>query len=113
MDSRSFTAGNYLGGESLTDKEKDGLALEVSDVTSEEMRSGSDKLCLHFKEDRKPLLLNKTNSKRMASMYGHETDDWIGEVVNLWFDPEVEYMGDIVGGIRVRISTPAATEKKR
>lgn len=105
MDSSSFTAGNFMGGDQLTDKEKDGLELTISDVTAEEMRSGTDKLCLSFKEPaRKPLLVNKTNARRLQSMYGHETDSWVGQKITLWFDPEVEYMGDIVGGIRIRVT---------
>lgn len=104
MDSSTFTAGNFLGGDQLTEAEKESLTLTVEAVTAEEMRSGADKLCLHFSEDYKPLLLNKTNSKRMQTIAGSkETDDWVGEKITIWFDPEVEYMGDIVGGIRIRV----------
>lgn len=105
MDSRSFTAGNFLGGDQLTEAERDGIDLVVTDVTVEEMRSGDDKLCLAFdaKHGKKPLLLNKTNSKRMQKMFGHDTDNWIGQEITIWFDPEVEFMGDIVGGLRIRV----------
>jgi len=104
MDSSTFTAGNYLGGDDLTDKEKDGVELVIDGCTAEEMRQGKDKLCLTFTDlARKPMLLNKTNSKRLQKMFGKETDGWIGETIAIWFDPEVEYMGEIVGGLRVRV----------
>ena len=104
MDSSTYTAGNFLGGDDLTDKEKDGLDVTITDVTAEEMRQGADKLCLRFTDPaRKPMLLNKTNSKRLQKMFGKETDDWLDKPITIWFDPEVEYMGDIVGGLRVRV----------
>jgi len=105
MDSSTFTAGNYLGGDDLTDKEKDGIDLVIESVTAEEMRQGNDKLCLTFTDlARKPMLLNKTNSKRLQKMFGKETDDWLNQTISVWFDPEVEYMGEIVGGLRVRVT---------
>ncbi len=104
MDSRIYTAGNFLGGDQLTDKQKEGMALTIAEVTAEEMRSGQDKLCLRFREDVKPLLINKTNAKRLQTMHGHDTDAWVGKEITIWFDPEVEFMGDIVGGIRIRVT---------
>ncbi len=84
MDSSTFTAGNFLGGDDLTDKEKDGVDLVIDDVTAEEMRQGSDKLCIRFTDlARKPMLLNKTNSKRLQKMFGKETDDWLKQTITV------------------------------
>lgn len=105
MDTSVYTQGNFLGGDQLTESEKEGLELTIEAVTLEEMRDGAEKVCVHWKESgRKPLLCNKTNSKRFQKLFGVESDDWVGRKVTLWFDPDVEFMGDIVGGIRVRMS---------
>jgi hypothetical protein len=63
-----------------------------------------DKIVIHFKEDDKALLANKTNLQLMAVFYGStDTDDWIGHKVVLYNDPTVMYAGKVVGGIRVRL----------
>lgn len=55
-----------------------------------------------FEELDKPLVLNKTNLKRCAkACNSEETDDWIGMKIKLFFDEEVEFGGEQVGGIRV------------
>ncbi len=58
---------------------------------------------IHFKEFEKGMVLNKTNLKRIAFVTGSdETDDWGGKQVVLYTDPDVEFGGDIVGGLRIR-----------
>ena len=94
-----------MGGDQLTTKEKEGLTLTIADVTEEEMRNGQLKLAIAWKESgRKSFLLNKTNTKRLVKLHGTDTDDWLGKQITIWFDPEVEFMGDVVGGIRVRMA---------
>lgn len=61
------------------------------------------KWAMSFRELDKPLLLNKTNINRTVKATG--TDDvagWTGKKIVLYFDPDVEFGGDIVGGIRIR-----------
>lgn len=56
-----------------------------------------------FKEYDKPMVFNATNLKRAAKALGSdETDDWIGKKLVLYTDEDVEYAGEIVGGLRVR-----------
>ena len=60
------------------------------------------KWAMSFEELDKPLLLNKTNIKRCAKACGSEdTDDWVGKKIKIYFDEDVEYGGEQVGGIRV------------
>ena len=55
-----------------------------------------------FREFEKPLILNKTNIKRFARIFGTgDTSVWRGPVT-LYVEPGVEYAGRVVGGIRVR-----------
>ena len=108
MDSRIYTASEkYLGGAHLNGD----TTLTIEEVTVEKMENdGKLKLCLHFSEaDVLPLLLNKTNTRTLQELHGDETDEWLGAVITLWFDPSVEFIGRRVGGLRIKY---LETEKK-
>lgn len=61
------------------------------------------KWAMSFRELDKPLLLNKTNINRTVKAVGtDDVEDWVGRKIVLYFDPDVEFGGDIVGGIRIR-----------
>lgn len=71
------------------------------------------KYIVFFEEFSKGMVLNSTNIKRMGKALGNDTDDWIGGKVVLYVDPDVEYGGNVVGGLRVRAKKgPAAAAKK-
>jgi len=58
---------------------------------------------IHFKELDKPLILNSTNGQIIAKITGsEESDDWDGQKIVLYHDPNVSFGGKLVGGIRVR-----------
>lgn len=58
---------------------------------------------LYFKELEKPLILNITNGQIIADIVGsEESDDWIGQKIVLYFEPNVSFGGKRTGGIRVR-----------
>ena len=67
-----------------------------------------DKDMLHFTDPSiKPLGLNVTNKRIIIAAYGDESDNWCGQPVEIYVDPNVpNSSGQIVGGIRLRI--PAA-----
>jgi len=57
----------------------------------------------YFDGEDRGLVLNKTNLGRAARAMGSEdTDDWIGRQIVAYNDPDVEYGGKLVGGIRLR-----------
>ena len=61
------------------------------------------KWIVYFDGVPKGLILNKTNLNRAARAFGSEdTDDWIGKQIVVYYDPDVEFGGKIVGGIRLR-----------
>ena len=61
------------------------------------------KWCLSFAESDKPLVLNSTNIQLCERIFGSDdTDEWVGQKIVLYTDPNVSYAGKIVGGIRVR-----------
>jgi hypothetical protein len=53
----------------------------------------------------KKVVLNKTNSTMLASVYGDNTDHWTGKPVELWAE-NVMFQGKLVPGIKV---APGAT----
>ena len=70
------------------------------------------KYVLYFAEQEKGMVLNATNIKRLGKVCGDDTDDWIGQIVVLYVDENVEYGGNIVGGLRIRGSTRKAMASK-
>ena len=61
------------------------------------------KWLIRFNEFEKPMVLNSTNIKRLAkACQSEDTDDWIGKQVVLYVDPDVEFAGNVVGGLRIR-----------
>ena len=61
------------------------------------------KWMIRFAEFSKPMILNSTNIKRLArACKSEDTDDWIGKKVMLYVDPDVEFAGNVVGGLRIK-----------
>ena len=71
------------------------------------------KWCLYFLELDKPMVLNSTNIKRLARACGDDTDEWTGKQVMLYVDPDVEFAGNVVGGLRVRGLPKAQPETRQ
>lgn len=77
---------------------------------------GSDhKPVLYFMGKQKGIVLNKTNSMNIASVYGPETEAWTGKPLIL-FAAWVDYQGKSVQAIRVRPGNggqpPAAPQQR-
>ena len=71
------------------------------------------KYVIQFKEFTKPMVLNSTNIKRLGKALGDDTDDWPGGQVVLYVDPDIEFGGNVVGGLRIRAkksAKPVATK---
>lgn len=58
-----------------------------------------------FEELPKPLVLNKTNAKRIVNLYGSETKNWCGKRITL-YATTCEFGGEEVECIRVRKEAP-------
>lgn len=69
------------------------------------------KWMVKFQEFKKPMIINSTNIKRLARACNSEdSDDWTGKQVVLYVDHDVEFAGNVVGGLRIRGTAKAATE---
>ncbi len=99
----------------LTAKDLDG---EDKVVTirriEEESIAQEDKWVLYFdlRQTTKGLVLNQTNAKSIAKLYGEDTDDWINKSITL-YPTEVQFKGDMVEAIRVRNKAPKPPAVKR
>lgn len=73
-------------------------------------RNGGDesKPVLYFSDAKKGLVLNKTNSDRIAHSYTWETDSWKGRKIDL-YTATVDAFGEEVEAVRVKIPAPAGT----
>lgn len=75
----------------------------IAEVTVEKM--GDDrKLVMYFQGKEKGLVTNKTNANRVATLYGEDTDQWIGKEILLGTD-FVDFQGRTVEAIRVKPPT--------
>lgn len=72
------------------------------------------KWMIKFNEFKKPMVLNSTNIKRLARACGSEdSDDWAGKQVVLYVDPDVEFAGNVVGGLRIKAVRQEPAEPRR
>ena len=61
------------------------------------------KWLVRFEECKKPMVLNSTNIKLLARFCGSDdSDEWTGRKVVLYVDPDIEFGGNVVGGLRIR-----------
>lgn len=60
---------------------------------------------LYFQGKKKGMVLNKTNAANIATMYGPETDGWIGKAITL-FSTFVDFQGRSVEAIRIKPQVP-------
>ena len=96
---------NYLKAAELQGRT---ARLKVRAVVMEKI--GSDiKPVLYFQGKEKGMVMNKTNGMTIASIYGPETDNWVGADVEV-FSAFVDFQGKQVEGLRIRIPArqPAA-----
>ena len=83
-----------------------GQNLTIARFTRETVGTGSDadeRAVLHWQEEFKPMVLNKTNKNRIKHYLDAKTsEEVIGKTVNVYNDPDIEFGGEIVGGLRIR-----------
>ncbi len=97
---------NYVKASDLNGKPS---LLTIRACVREELGQGNDKEkkpVLYFKEAQKGLVLNKTNANVIVDAYGKMTEDWEGKTVEV-YPARVEFKGNLVDGIRVRIQQEA------
>lgn len=77
------------------------VRVRISSISSETM-DGKIKPLLFFERAAKGLVLNRTNSATLAYALGDNTDNWIGQDINL-FSQMVSFQGQMQPAIRVSV----------
>lgn len=98
MSNSKFLKGTDIGAGKET-------KVTISDIEQgEQDRDGKKipQLMLHFKDKEKKLGLNVGNLETMISMYGSETDGWMGKEIILFTVPVSTPQGQPTLGIRIR-----------
>lgn len=97
---------NYLKSSDFSEEEDTIYTIkELKSQTLGQGKDAEDKYVMYFDEVTKGMVLNKTNAKVIATLYGDDTDDWEGKKIALYLT-EVEFNGETMLGIRVRKRTP-------
>jgi hypothetical protein len=101
MDLNSLNNSKYLGKQ---DVPLPGLRLTIGSFGVEQFDEGP-KLVIYWQQAGiKPMLCNKANRNRLIDAFGtSNTDAMIGLAVIVYNDPNVEFGGKRVGGLRFRI----------
>jgi hypothetical protein len=98
----------YLKASDLQDRN---VAVAMSHVALEDVGDSERKPVLYFQDKNKGLVLNKTNSRLIAGIYGDDTENWDGKSLVL-FPAMVDFRGDQVEAIRVRAPRQKDTPKQ-
>lgn len=70
---------------------------------------GDLKPILYFQGKEKGLVLNKTNSNAIMAVYGDDTDQWLGQSIEL-YEAQVDFQGRTVAAIRVFVPRQVAAQ---
>jgi hypothetical protein len=91
--------GRYIKADDIP--EEGSLILTIADFSVEEIGPNKDEKCLlEFNETEKRLVLNVTNGKALASLYGKDANGWIGKRVRL-VQAVVDFAGKSTMGVRI------------
>lgn len=105
---KKFYNPNYLGSWAFQPGEEKTLTIKVANREMVE-NGGSKEECLvvHFEENEKPLILNKTNSDMIEKVWGTPfVEDWAGKRITLKVK-KVSAFGEMVDGVRVSKTRPS------
>lgn len=97
---------NYIAA---TDLDGNNVTVTMKNVDFEKVGE-EQKPVLYFKGKTKGLILNKTNAKNIATVYGDDMDDWTGQDIVL-FPAMVDFQGKTVEAIRIRAPQPKDRKK--
>lgn len=113
-DYRTFFDKELLGAWDL--KERD-VTVTIDKVTGGELTMSGGKKnkkpIIFMKGTEKKLVINATNGKTIASLYGNHIEDWIGKRITLYKSTTRSPQGDgEVECIRIRPKVPEAKQQE-
>jgi len=90
----------YVAASDLRDQ---AVSVVTERLTVEEMPGDGEKRpVLYFRGQHKGLVVNVTNAKRLAKMFGTDTDAWLGKEITL-YPSETDFRGESVPCVRVKV----------
>jgi hypothetical protein len=95
----------------FTDCNESDLILTITRVVDEDMEADGkkeSKPVIYFTEVEQGFVCNKSNGEMIASLYGYDTDNWIGKRIAL-YATKVQFGPKMVDAIRVRERVPAVS----
>lgn len=105
---RFSSPSNYLKHTDIP--EDHDTVVTIASYAEEEIGQGEQKKkkwVVYFEEMTLGLVLNKTNGTAICkALNTDEMDEWTGHKIGLWVKDDVEFQGDIVSAIRVRVKVP-------
>lgn len=110
-DYRKFMDKKYLGSWDVP--EGGDLVLTIASVEQNEVQNQQGKeikLTLHFAEDYKPMILNKTNSESISKAVGSKrVENWVGNAISIYV-AQVNAFGGTTDALRIRDYAPKVTK---
>ena len=112
MNINQMYPGTYLKG---ADFARGPQIFTIASITMETLGQGQNqetKPVLRFSGIDQGMALNVTNGHAIATLYGDETNDWIGKPIEVYFDPNIMMKGERKGGLRVRAPSGQAMQSQ-
>jgi hypothetical protein len=100
----NYDQSRFLNAVDLAGEKK----FRIKEVTEEEVGQDKDKtkkLVVWFTNDKRGLVLNKTNNRTLRGAFGDDCSNWKDKIVVV-FPTMVDLRGRMVPGLRVRIPAP-------
>jgi hypothetical protein len=100
----SFDQSKWLRADDLAQATK----LRIKNVTAELIGQGVEreqKLVVWFTNEKRGLVLNKTNNRTLRGAFGDDAEGWAGKVIEV-FPTVTEMAGTMKPALRVRIPPP-------
>lgn len=112
-----IASSGYFGKEDFEGKPNATIIRTIAGVEDGELPDGKPQRVLSFEDEEKKLGLNVTRWHQVADACGLDPkscddSEFIGNEIEIFFDPTVMMGGKRVGGIRVRKPTKAAPARK-
>jgi len=103
----TFDQSRFLSADDLKSGER---KFKIKEVTAEDVGK-ENKLVVWFINDKKGLVLNKTNNRVLRKEYGDDVSGWENKIIAV-FVMEVLFQGRLTPGLRVRIPPPKQPSTK-
>ena len=105
MQTKDFYDSKFLKADDLQGREH---KLIVNRLEAIEFKDKTVKPAMYFRNREKGIILNKTNTMKLAGQYGDDMDAWVGKEVIIYPDT-VDFQGKPTPAIRLRPVLPQAS----